>query len=463
MPRRPHPLALAAAVTAAALASAALGGPAHAAPAEDSYYPAHGDPGVDVRTYDLDLTWLPASRRLVGDATLRLVTATDAASLPLDLHAALTVRSVTVDGVATPYRHAGKTLTVRAPVLAGTAYDVRVRYVGRPRTVAAPTSRVDTPTLGWHTTPDGRSWTVQKPYGASTWYPVNDAPSDPARYTIEVTVPEGWTGVAGGTMESRTTAKGLTTTRFTQAEPVSPHLVTLATGPFRKYTQTGPRGLPLTYWVPRDGAAALVKPLQRTPQALAWLEQRLGPLPWDRAGVVVTPGTGSVESATMLTLTRDNYRYGAADVREQVVHLLAHQWYGASTAPADWKDLWLAEGVPTYLQARYAVAQGWDTWGAVTREWARNDQYWRDVYGPPGAYHAGEFGQRNVHHGSALMLERLRTRIGAAGFDAAVRDFAQAHLHTTRGRAAFVDHVESRHGSLGDFWARWLNGKDSPA
>ena len=39
---------------------------------------------------------------------------------------------------------------------------------------------------------------MQEPYGAFTWYPVNDQPADKAFYDISVTVPSPWVGVANG-------------------------------------------------------------------------------------------------------------------------------------------------------------------------------------------------------------------------------------------------------------------------
>ena len=41
---------------------------------------------------------------------------------------------------------------------------------------------------------------MQEPYGAYTWYAVNDQPSDKAFYDITVTVPAPWSGIANGVM-----------------------------------------------------------------------------------------------------------------------------------------------------------------------------------------------------------------------------------------------------------------------
>ena len=441
--------------------SAALAGAATAADI-DSYYPSKGDSGVDVRTYGLGLKWMPTTRRLVGTATVTLRATAAAPSFQLDLHKAMQVSSVTVDGADAAFTHDGKDLVIASPVLPGIDHVVVVKYAGKPRTVNAPTTRVDSTGLGWHTTDDGRVWTMQKPYGAYTWYPVNDHPSDKARYTVRLDVPDEWVGVSGGRLDSRTTSGGRTVTQFVGDRPMASYLVTVAIGPYKKYTQEGPRGLPLTYWIPK-GQTDLLKPLQKTPDALAWLEKKLGPYPFARAGVVVTPGDSSVETQTLITFAQGNYRYGSPDVREQIAHNLAHAWYGDTVTPNDWRDLWMSEGMATYLQAKYAVAKGWDSWTFWKREFARNDQYWRDIYGPPGAYDRNDFGQRNVHYGGALIMERLRAKIGTTTFNAAMRAWPQENLDSVRGRARYVEFLEEQSGqTLAPWFQDWLMSATTP-
>ena len=45
---------------------------------------------------------------------------------------------------------------------------------------------------------------MQEPYGAYTWYAVNDQPSDKALYSFTITAPAPWVGVANGELVSRT-------------------------------------------------------------------------------------------------------------------------------------------------------------------------------------------------------------------------------------------------------------------
>jgi aminopeptidase N len=433
-------------------------------PVEDSYYPAKGDPRVDALHYKLDLDWRRKSRTLRGVAVIRFRATRTADRFTLDLAHPMRVRSVRLDGHRAAHAHPGKNLVVREHVRKGSRHTLRVVYAGTPKPVRGPASRPDIAHVGMRVTKGGQLWTMQEPFGAYTWYPAHDQPSDKALYDLRVSVPGAWVGVSNGELVSRTRRGGRTVTRWHSAHPMASYLVTLAVGPYRMATQTGPHGVPLTYWVPR-GRPGLLRALRTTPQALRWLEKRLGRYPFERAGVLVTPSSSSaMETQTLVTFGAGNYRYGTRDVRRTVVHELAHQWYGDTVTPRDWRDVWMNEGMATYQDTRWAVAQGWTTWRHWQRQWKRDDQLWRDIYGPPGRYRHHEFGAINVYYCTALMWDRLRKRVGTAQFDDLVRGWIRTHHDTNQSRASLERWWERRSGEeLSAFFDRWLNHRRSPA
>ena len=432
-------------------------------PVEDSYYPAKGDPGVDTLHYDLDLTWLRRPRVLVGRAKVAFRAAESDATFQLDLSPAMTVKRIEVGGNRVPFVHDGKNLVVERPVVAGNRYTTRIVYRGTPKPARGPASRSDIARTGMRVNKDGQLWTMQEPFGAFTWYPSNDQPSDKALYDVRINAPRGWVGVSNGKMTDRRTTCSRTITTWTNKSPMSSYLVTMAVGPYKRYKQTGPRGLPLTYWVPRS-RPGLIKPLLHTPAAVRWLESKLGPIPFDRAGVVVTPSDSAMETQTLITFGARNYRYGNRNVRQTMVHELAHYWYGDTVSPSDWRDLWMNEGMATYLDTRWAVDQGWTRWRQWQRYWKWDDQYYRNRYGPPGAYKRLEFGSSNVYYSTALMWDRLRLRLGNAEFNTIVRQWPQRHRDSNQSRESYVAWAEAVTGEeLSAFFHRWLTSKKSPA
>ncbi len=432
-------------------------------PAESSYYPARIAPDVDTLHYGLNLTWFAQQRRLHGVATITLRATQKAPDFHLELGRSLSVHSVAVDGRRVHSTHQGRTLDIRRPVRANHRYRVRIDYAGTPAPVRAPTTRTDMHDIGWHTTKSGQVWSMQEPFGAFTWYPCNDQPSDKALYDVRLDVPARWVGITNGRMTSRRTVHGRTITRFHSSDPMASYLSTVAIGPYRHFRQTGPHGIPMSYWVPRD-KPSLVRPLRRTPATLRWLEKRLGRYPFGQVGVVVVPADSAMETQTMITLGRNNFRFGKWNVRTTVAHELTHAWYGDTVTPKDWRDVWMNEGMAMYMQARFEVSHGHGTWKHWQRQWKRNDQFWRDLYGPPARYHRNEFAEINVYYCPALMYDRLRLRIGNQTFDRLVRAWPQRHRNTNQSRASFEAWWEHRTGRhLGRFFRHWLMSKHSPA
>jgi aminopeptidase N len=450
----------------ASLAGAAPYDVGRSTPVEDSYYPAKGEPSVDALHYGLRLRWDRQRRLLQGQARIQLRVARPDTGIRLDLSGRLRVTRVVVDGHVTPFSHPGHHLLVHAPVEPGQRHALRVVYRGTPGPVTAPGSRMDSHRVGMRVMRGGQLRTMQEPYGAFTWYPVNDQPSDKALYDIRVNAPRGWVGVSNGRLVARHSTPRRTLTRWTNRAPMSSYLVTLAVGPYRRYRQTGPHGLPISYWVPRD-QPRLLRPLRIAPAALRWLERSLGRYPFDRAGFVVVPGESAMETQTMVTMGAGEYGFGPARVRAVVVHELAHQWYGDTITPTDWRDLWMNEGMATYLQYRWAASRSRNpgsAWKHTVAQWRRDDQFYRNAYGPPGAYRSDEFASSNVYYPVALMWEHLRTRLGDRQFHDLVRAWPQTHHNGNADRDHMVGWIEAQtRTELSPFFHQWLMSTRSPA
>ena len=81
----------------------------------------------------------------------------------------------------------------------------------------------------------------------------------------------------------------------------------------------------------------------------------LGPYPFSVTGGLVT----SLKPGFALeNQTRPTYPYLGATGQSTLVHEQAHQWFGNDLAINRWRDIWLNEGLATYMEVRYAETHG---------------------------------------------------------------------------------------------------------
>jgi aminopeptidase N len=429
------------------------------APIADRLYPRHGNPALDVLHYGLELAWQPVGSTLTGTATLRIRPVVDAAEIRLDF-TPYRLRRVTVDGaLAAGAAVTGGKLVVPVAVRRDRPVTLVVGYQGTPTTTPMPSRRPDTEPLGLTVTDDGSLWTMQEPYGAFTWYPANDHPSDEALYDIAVTVPGGWTAIAAGTPHGRSGA----TFRYRSTEPVATYVQTLAVGRYESVTATGPRGLPLTYWYRPGRDERLLPALRKSPAYVSFLEERFGRYPFPSGGVVLVDSVSGMETQQMITM--GGRREGdIGEFEQDLLHEYAHQWFGNAVTPTNWSDLWLSEGWAMYAQLLYDQSlDGYDD-DALEAYLRERDAALRRRLGPPAHPRAANFAESNVYLCPAAMLKELNDALGDRTFFALGAAWVQTRRNTQQDRASFVSFVNGYTGR--DFTrliGAWLDAPTTPA
>jgi aminopeptidase N len=428
-------------------------------PVADPVYPDLGNPAIDVLHYALALRWTPSSRTLSGTATLAVRAARDVDAIRLDFGRPLRADKVTVDGKAATATHRGNDLFIDAGrrLAKDTRVEVAVRYHGRPKAVPGPMVRRDISTVGFNVRSDGSVFALQEPYGALTWYPVNDQPSDEALYDVSLTVPRGWTGVSNGILRSTSRTGRTATYNWHAADPTASYLVALGIDRYQRYKAKGPHGLPVSYWIrPQDRSWALPM-LRKTPRMLAWLEKRFGRYPFASAGVFTIREATAMETQTMVTFGHIK--------EEDLLHELAHQWFGDSVGPRTWREVWLNEGFATYIQfLLYDVEVLGQPRAPFLLGMRRLDGPLRSQHGPPGHYKPGHFASSNVYFPPALMLHEIRKQIGDRKFFAMMRDWARQHRNAEVSRATFTSWLNRYTGrNLTRLVNRWLDASSTPA
>jgi aminopeptidase N len=433
------------------------GRPAAGAPdAGDPYYPTLGNGGYDVASYRLELAWAPATERLDGVARIRAVATHWLSSFDLDL-VGLDVESVEVDGEPAEFRRRGERELVVVPaeaVMRDEMFTVEVHYGGTPELLG---ERAGVLRPGWTADDGGEVHVIGEPDGASTFFPVNDHPTDKAIYEFHVTVPEGMQVAANGVLTGTEPARrGYETWTYRAEDPMASYLVQVAIGNLRFEESTGPDGLTIRHAIDEDVPDEALVALDRTADMIEGYEDLFGPYPFAAYGVLVVDESLGValETQTLSVVGVDSVR------NERVLaHELAHQWFGNEVSPGSWRDIWLNEGFATYAEWLWTDRDGGDSVASRARQAAMVGE----LDTPPGDPGPDGLFADSVYLRGALTLHVLRHELGDEAFFDLMRDWIERYAGRSATSTEFEGMASSAAGrDLTPLFDAWLRSPTLP-
>lgn len=393
----------------------------------DRIYPTLGQAGLDVRHYDLSLTVArPGTLALRGEVTLTLAATRPLAAIALD-YLGPAVSEVRWNGAALAFgldSAAGKLrVTPPAPLRPGQTARLSVRYAGA--AVQTPDPLLPGTALGWQAVPGGggggANYTLSEPAGTRGFVPVNDHPSDPATFTVRVSVPPGYVAAASGVQTGVVDGAGGRTFTFEQAVPIPAYALAVHVNRFERVDSSpvsggpGEGGVARRDYFPAGVGEAVRAPYRRTGEMIGVLAGWFGPFPFAAHGsAIVETNVPALETATLNTMP---VRSSSERV---LVHETAHQWFGDRVVLADWSEVWLSEGFATYAELLWAQAQGQDA-GVVAAGW------YARLAGQPTrplvATRPEQLFDRTAYLRGALALHAVRAEVGDAAFRAWLRRY----------------------------------------
>ncbi|MFC0007039.1 M1 family metallopeptidase [Micromonospora siamensis] len=425
----------------------------------DGYFPKYGNGGYDVGKYTVKVRYDPAKDQLTGTTTVQATATADLSSFNLDL-AGLTVQKVTVDGAPATAARQGNELVVtpKSGLTNGNGFVAEISYGGKPK----PLENKTLGSGGFFHTPDG-AIALGQPESASSWYPVNDHPSDKATYDFEITVPKNLVAISNGVPKGKTTEAGWTTWKWAESAPMASYLSTVVIGKFR-VTEGTHKGRPVysavTTSLPKGAADASIK---QTVKVADYLETVFGPYPFDAYGGVVISDDRihfALETQSRPVYSGGFFRRG--ENTEVVAHELAHQWFGDSVALAKWQDIWLNEGLASYGAWLWMEHSGeWTAQRAFDVRYQRAPQSMWQV--PPGKPGMKELFGESVYERGAMTVHALRLTVGDAAFFKIMKTWAAEKKDGNATTAEFVALAEKVSGKqLDKLFDAWLYGKKRP-
>lgn len=386
---------------------------------------------------DLQLRIEPASRSIRGDALLTFGTRAPLDRIDLDLDRNLPIDAIDVDGQPLPaarWSNPEGRLAIRLPqrLEPGKQVTIRVRYHGQPHVAKR------APWDGgfvWSTTPDGQPWVASavQGEGCDLFWPCIDHPTGkPKQVDQHITVPAPLVAAGNGVAMGMSEDKGWRTWHWRTKNP-STYGIAINVGPYQvlegSYASRFGNTIPLRMWYLPQHEKGAKELFEEFPQMLDFFESTIGPYPFgdEKMGVVETPHKG-MEHQT-INAYGNGYAKTAYGYDDLLQHEFAHEWFGNQLTNADWDDMWLHEGLGSYMQPLYMQSLRGDQeyFAALLAQRARIEnkapivsgkhRREEDVYetkrGGPG---------QDIYNKGSLVMHTLRALVGDDAFFRIVRE-----------------------------------------
>ena len=379
----------------------------------------------DVTFYDLDLAIQPEKKTISGSLRVKAEIVENLDTLILDLDDVFTISSIILEdeihgpGEASFVHAAGKIyIDIPWDALSGDFISATIFYSGSPKVSGHPPWDDG---FVWEETPSGNHWVgvACETGGGDVWWPCKDHPSDePDSMALHFTVPMSYTCVSNGKYEGshRNGLDSMTYDWFVST-PINNYNVTFYMANYLEiegeYESISGENIPFYFWVLPEAYDAAQSHLPVFFDEFHFLETICGPFPFglDKHGWAHAPYWG-MEHQTIIAYG-NNFDVNGWGMDYIHFHELAHEWWGNFVTAKDWSDVWIHEGLATYMEALYVEHLSGREMYHQYMDQRRPDNTHEFPLAPMTAMTASEaFGVLNPYYRGAWVMQTLRHHLG---------------------------------------------------
>ncbi len=310
---------------------------------------------------DLKFKILPDKKAIEGEATLTFTAKAPLDKLVLDFDRVFTIRKLTIDGkalkpAAWTNPEGRMTITLPHEVAKGRSVTAVITYDGVP--LEAKRAPWDGGFV-WSKAPTGEPWiaTAVQGDGCDIFWPCIDYPTgEPKLADLHITVPAPLVAPANGVFKGMTEKDGWRTYNWRAKNP-NTYAIALDVGPYEEltapYKSRFGDSFPMSFWYLKGGDDKAKGLFAEFAPMLDFYEQMIGPYPFgdEKMGVVETPHLG-MEHQT-INAYGNGYKIDGRGFDWLLHHELSHEWFGNQLTNVNADDMWLHEGLGSYMQPLY--------------------------------------------------------------------------------------------------------------
>ena len=389
----------------------------------------------------LSFTVDPASRTVAGAAHYIVRATAPLDRLAFDLDPRYAIAGIAVDGVALApgdWANPDGLLTLALPrsLAAGEEARVTIRWSGAPHVARNPPWDGG---ITWSHTPERAGGAGKAPWiataiqgeGCDLLWPCLDHPAKRVGLLdLAIRVPEPLVAAANGRLVAEEHADGWATWRWRARNPNN-YGVTIQIAPYElaqdSYASRYGNSIPLAFWHLPGEAAGATRLLGELKDYLAFFEQAVGPYPFadEKAGIAQTPHLG-MEHQT-INAYGNRFRLAPEGYDWLLQHEFAHEWFANQMTHRTQGEMWLHEGLGTYMQPLYLRWKGGDLpyhaalWDQRKRILARVPLVSPDPEAIGDYLDKASGWGNDIYYKGSWIAHTLRETIGDAAFAASLR------------------------------------------
>lgn len=375
----------------------------------------------DVQRYNLDLTVLPRTKKIIGSNEIMFLVAATTSKIQMDLFENMQVDSIVWNQQKLTYKRDNDAVFIEfpLPLEKDSEQSIQFYYQGKPKIAK------NAPWDGgfvFKTDSNGKDFigVAVQGTGASLWYPVKDSQTDEPDKgaSIKVAVPNGLMNVSNGRFKGSVALEnGFTRWDWEVTNPINTYSITVNIADY-VHIHDAIGDLDLDYYVLRENEEkakihfeADVKPMMQC------FQSKFGKYPFYEDGykLVETPYLGMEHQSAVAYGNKYKKGYMGGDLSGTgiglsfdfiTIHETGHEWFGNSITSKDIADMWIHEGFTTYSESVFLeCTKGYEEAQKYINGQAKNVAYDRPVI---GFYGVNKEGSSDMYYKGALLINTLR-------------------------------------------------------